>query len=210
MSLRLTPLFSVLFLLVANDAAARLTLEQKRRLARGEVLTHSWKDTKADVGKGWAMGVVDATPEQVFQVVADVTRYRLFMKRMTSSKIVRKASGSYDFYYTIDMPWPISDLWCETRNTHEIDRKRRRYRRRWKLLKGTFIHNQGYWLVTPFGKNKALLSYSVVLRPQISLPNFVLDYATKVALPRSVKGMRARVLELKARSQLKDGPLYTP
>lgn len=167
----------------------------RQQLARGEVVTHYYK-TPAGLGTGWAMAIVNAPPEQVFAVIADVERYHEFFKRVVQSRIVARQLGSYDFYYKIDLPWPLSDLSCTTRNVHEIDRKKRRFKRSWTLLNGTFSHNQGYWLVQAYPDNKTLLTYSVLLRPKLSLPQSILNYVSKVALPRSVKAVRKRVGDL--------------
>lgn len=181
--------------------------DERARLGRGEVISRSWKLPGGRVGTGWAAGVVRASPEAVFSVIAAVERYREFMNRVTRSEVVeRRADGSYDFYYAIDMPWPLNDHWCVTRNIHHVDRKKRRYRRQWTLVKGTFVHNRGYWEVRPFGRDRALLLYSVVLRPQLTAPDFVLNHVSRVALPRSVTTMRKRVRELRRRGELPKKP----
>jgi len=185
----------------AHAAPEQFTRQQQQALQRGETVTRFWT-TADDAGAGWAARVVSASPEQVFKVIADVERYKDFTNRMTVSHITRRDSTSYDFFYRIDMPWPLSDHWCVTRNTHAMDPRRRRYRRRWTLLRGTFVRNDGFWLVRPWGKLQALLLYSVVLRPRGSVPDFVIHHVTRVALPRSVQTMRRRVLELRQAGKL--------
>jgi len=182
----------------AKGGKVRYTRKQVAKLNKGEVVTKYWKLPGGKIGTGWAAGVIDASPEEVFEVVAAVERYPEFYKRMAAARITRRKSPtSYVFYYRIDMPWPLSDHWCFTQNTHEIDGERRRYRRRWRMIKGTFHRNHGSWSVRLWGKGKALLHYTVVLRPIMRAPEFVLHYASKVALPRSVKAVRKRVKELK-------------
>lgn len=177
--------------------AFNYTREQVARLNSGEIITRYWKHPGGDKGSGWAAGVIDSSPEEVFAVVAAVERYPEFFERMAEGKIVkRRSAGSYDFYYRINMPWPLDDHWCFTRNIHEVDKKKRRYQRRWKMIKGTFEYNKGSWTVTPWGKARALLRYRVTLKPRMSVPDFVLHHVSRVALPRSVKAIRARVLAL--------------
>ena len=182
----------------------RYDRRQVALLNHGDVVTKYWKLPGGETGTGWAAGVVDASPEEVFAVVADVERYPQFFERMAAARITRRLSPTlFDFYYRIDMPWPLSDHWCISRTTLDIDPQRRRYRRRWSLLKGTFEHNRGSWSVRPWGKGKALLHYTVVLKPRMSAPDFVLHYASEVALPRGVAAMRARVIALKKRGAIK-------
>ena len=147
------------------------------------------------------MGLVAATPEQVFRVVARVEDYGRFMKRVSATRILRRDARSYDFFYRITLPWPLTDLWCVTRNVHEEDHKRQLFRRRWRLLRGTFHRNRGSWRTSPLA-GQTLLIYRSTLRPRMSLPGFVLDHVAKVALPRSIKTMRERVLQLKRQKKL--------
>ncbi len=196
MALRLFILLAV-FVQTELASADKYTRGELRRLQQGEVITRYWKVPNKEVGRGWAAGVINAPPEAVFAVVGDVERYGKVFPRVIKSKVMRRRSPlSYDWFYRIDMPWPLSDHWCITRNTHHMDRKRRRYTRRWHLLKGTFVHNQGFWLVRPWGKNRSLLYYSVMLKPKVSAPDFVLHHVSRVALPRSVESMRRRVRKL--------------
>ena len=167
---------------------------EAKRLDSGEVLTRFWRAGTA--GAGWAVGVIDAPPEKVFQVIADVERYREFMYRMVQSRIEGRSGNGYHFYYKIDMPWPLSDYWCVTRNVHELDRARRVYARRWTLLSGTFHRNEGSWVVRPWGKARSLLLYAVVLLPRTAAPTALVNYGTRVALPRSVRQFRERVEKL--------------
>ena len=177
--------------------AQNYTADETRRLNAGEVVTRYWKVPGKELGTGWAAGVIDASPEAVFAVVADMERYPQIFPRMIKAKVLRRSARGYDFFYRIDMPWPLDDHWCITRNTHQIDNKKRRYRRRWHMLKGTFVINKGSWLVYPWGVRKAVLYYSVTLKPKVTAPDFVLDHVSRVALPRSVKAMRGRVQKLK-------------
>jgi ribosome-associated toxin RatA of RatAB toxin-antitoxin module len=176
---------------------ATFTPAEAARLDRGEVLTRFWRVPGSDAGAGWAVGVIDAPPEQVFRVVADVARYREFTPRMVASTIVSGGGDRYRFYYKLQMPWPLSDHECTTDNVHEVDRPGRRFTRRWTLVSGTFHHNEGAWAVRPWGKGQSLLTYSVVLLPKSAAPRAVLDYVTRIALPGGVKTFRRRVAELR-------------
>ena len=205
----LLPLMLVLLpcAMVENARGDTYTSAERARLRRGEIITRYWKVPGREVGRGWAAGVINASPEAVFAVVGDVERYGKVFPRVINSKVMKRRSPtSYDWFYRIDMPWPLSDHWCITRNTHLLNRKQRRYTRRWRLLKGTFVHNQGFWLVRPWGKGKALLYYSVMLKPRVTAPDFVLHHVSRVALPRSVKSMRRRVRQLKRQGKLKAIP----
>jgi ribosome-associated toxin RatA of RatAB toxin-antitoxin module len=173
-------------------ADPRPTAAERRRLDRGEIVTRTWKLPGSDIGTGRAWGVIAAKPERVFAIIADVNRYREFIKRVVDSRVVADAGKSYDFFYKIDMPWPLSDHWFITRNVHRIDEQRRIYRRSWTLVRGSFRRNEGYWQVEPWPGDRSLVTYSVVLQPRSAIPQFVINYVTEKSLPRSIDNLRQR------------------
>jgi hypothetical protein len=125
--MRIGPLLALLPLLwpvIAN--AGRFTADELRRLDRGEVVTRYWKRAGRDVGTGWAAAVIDAEPGQVFAVVAAVNRYKEFMNRVVESKVVRRTSTGYEFYFKIDMPWPLDDVPCWSTRWSSSPTSRRR------------------------------------------------------------------------------------
>jgi ribosome-associated toxin RatA of RatAB toxin-antitoxin module len=195
---------AVLCSLVTSAASAQspptsFSADETRRLAAGEVLSRFWREGKSGAGGGWAIGVIDATPGQVFQVIADVGRYKEFTDRMVESRVVERRGDHYRFYYRIRMPWPLADHECTTDNVHEVDAAQQVHTRRWTLVSGTFQRNDGAWIARPWGQTgtQTLLTYQVVLLPRTAAPRAVLDHVTKVALPKSVRTMRDRVAALR-------------
>lgn len=196
--------FSALLLLLLGPAPARgagLTLAQRQALGRGEIVVHVAR-VGANAGKSEAIGVVDATPEQVFTVIKDVAHYKELFERIVESRVVARRPGSYDFYYVIDMPWPLSDYRCVTRNIHTVDKAKRRYERRWTLIKGTFHRNDGSWVVHPWKTHQAVVVYSVLVEPKTAVPDFIVRYAAKKALPKALEALRKRVALLKKKGKL--------
>lgn len=185
----------------AHAADPLLSQAEIPRVERGEVVTRYWRLPDTDVGAGIAVGIVEARPEQVFQVIADVERYKDYIDRVIESRITKRDGKRYLFYYRIDMPWPLSDQWFVTKNVHVIDEKKHTYRRNWTLHKGTFARNDGYWLVRPW-RRAALVTYSAVLQPKGAIPQFVINYVTKKSLPRAITNLRARVADLRRRGKL--------
>ena len=187
-------------LLCASPADAEVRVElptlsavDRQRLEAGEVLARHGRADRGGAGLGWAAGLVHATPEQVFKVIADVGRYTEFMPRVVESRVLGTKGSRYRFYYRIDMPWPLSDYDCVTQNWHEEDRRRRIYSRKWMLLTGTFTYNEGSWTVFPWAGARALLVYSSKVLPKTAVPTRVVNYAVKIALPRAVEAVRHRV-----------------
>jgi ribosome-associated toxin RatA of RatAB toxin-antitoxin module len=187
---------------LAHAAEPALSQQEVARLERGEVVTRFWKLPGTNIGAGLAVGLVQARPEQVFRVIADVARYKEYMQRVVESRIARREGPRYWFYYRIDMPWPLPDQWFVTKNVHVVDARRRVFRRNWTLDTGTFARNDGYWLVGPWRGDAARVVYSTVLQPKGAIPQLVINHATSKALPRAITTLRARVAELRRRGEL--------
>ncbi|MCK5798768.1 MAG: SRPBCC family protein [Deltaproteobacteria bacterium] len=182
-------------LLPSLSSAQKLSPEQRRSLHRGEIITRTLRVTKTR-GRGEAIGVIDAPPARVFSVIADVAHYKEFMTRVTESKVIKREGNTYDFAYTIDMPWPLADYHCVTHNVHKVYAKHQRYERRWKLVSGTFTKNEGYWRLGPWPGGKTLVTYSVVVQPKTAVPDFIVNFVAKKALPRAIKSIRKRLAQL--------------
>src|SRR5215471_2181926 len=78
---------------LANPAAARPTLDNGRldELSRYEVLTFN-DPFRNGIERGKAIGVIDATPEEVFRVATDYAKYHDFMPRVTRSTVKETTS----------------------------------------------------------------------------------------------------------------------
>jgi len=64
--------------------------DSSSRLAAGQIITHVSKvPGSAAARRGEAIGVVDAPPEKVWQVIIDANNFEHFLPRMIRSKLVR-------------------------------------------------------------------------------------------------------------------------
>jgi ribosome-associated toxin RatA of RatAB toxin-antitoxin module len=187
------------FLLLAPAAlwAEKLSPEQVTKLDSDEILVkfRRLKDSRAGLGK--SAGVIHASPEEVWKIIVDVERYHEYMPRLVKSVITKKNADHYLFYYKIDMPWPLSDHWCVTKNWHEVDEKRKTYKRAWNLVSGTFSRNDGYWLIQPWKGGTSLAVYSAIIQPKVIAPQGIINYVTKKALPKAIENLRKRVKQLR-------------
>lgn len=59
------------------------------RLTAGEIITYSVSVPGSGAKRGEATGVVDASPEKVWQVVTDANNFQEFLPRMIRSRLVR-------------------------------------------------------------------------------------------------------------------------
>ena len=166
--------------------------DDKAQLAKGEVVVLR-RDPKDGKGVGaQAAGIVDATPEEVWQVVNDCPHFKDFMPRTKTSEEKLREPGHSVCRVEIAIPFPMSNLWSETDVT-EAKLEAGGYRRSWKLLKGTYKKLHGAWDVLPEGKDKTLLVYRLEAEPDTMMPDAILRAGQTSSLPDMLKAVRARV-----------------
>lgn len=169
--------------LVLSSAAAaappKLAPEEQARLDKGEVLVKRVKPTGDRGVAAKAVAIVRAHPDRVWAAVNDCPHFKDFMPRTTKS--VESEDGRV-CRVEVSMPFPLSDLWSETRvvQTFLDDGGRRRS---WTLQAGTYDHLNGSWTVYPYGDAHTLLLYTIDANPTVSVPDFVLRNAQEGTLP---------------------------
>jgi ribosome-associated toxin RatA of RatAB toxin-antitoxin module len=164
---------------VAEAAPPKLAADEQTRLDKGEVLVKRVKPTGDKGVAAKAVAIVRAHPDRVWAAVNDCTHFKDFMPRTTKS--VESEDGRV-CRVEVSMPFPLSDLWSETRvvQTFLDDGGRRRS---WTLQAGTYDHLVGSWTVYPHGDTHTLLLYAIDANPTVSVPDFVLRNAQEGTLP---------------------------
>src|SRR4051812_28649691 len=76
---------------LGGQAAARPMLDDPHmgQLSQYQVLVFADR-VGGGLDRGKAIGVIDATPEEVFRVATDCSKYKEFMPRVFSSEVVKK------------------------------------------------------------------------------------------------------------------------
>jgi len=160
------------------------------RLARGEVIVKLVDVPGSDVPRAWAWGVVDEPPEKVWAVIEDCARYPGTMPNVESAKLLRRNGNHFICKVSIDLPFPIGDLWGVTDAVHTVGPPV--WSRKWKHIEGTYSINEGGWKLTSFGADgkRTLVEYSVYAVPDTSIPNFVQRFAQEKSLPGLIEAIR--------------------
>jgi len=174
----------------------------------------------ADVLIGDAIGIINATPEQVIAVIKDFDHYEDFMDDMVLAEILDTPEelaehfedGEAEQYLApeggievelchgiTDMPWPMDDReWIV------------RARGGWTRIDGidvilscfTYVPGSGnleniygYWLLIPRGSDgsKTLVRHHLEVDLGTKLPSFLLKWSTESFLPVKVQGIRDRL-----------------
>ncbi len=166
--------------------------DEKAKLERGEILVKN-AEAKGDGIAGKAAGVVRAHPDKVWAVVNDCAHFKDFMPRTVKSEVVEAGQHCK---VEIEMPFPFSNLWSETKVQHvHLDGGGRR--RVWSLVQGTYTKVDGSWTVWPWGEGATLLLYNIDADPDVPVPNAILRSAQASALPDMFVAVRTRSGEKK-------------
>src|SRR3954469_17245737 len=117
MTTRLVAAFALAF---CGSAQARPQLDSGRmtRLARYDVLAFG-DPFKNGFEMGKAIGVFDATPEEVFRVATDYNKWKEYLPRVRSSEVRDKKHDGATVEITLDLPWPVGKTVVTAKYHHE-------------------------------------------------------------------------------------------
>lgn len=187
---------SVLVVLAAAPLdAPPLSAEDTQQLEKGAVVVRKLEPTGGKGVAAMALGVVDAAPAEVWPVVRDCQHFKDFMPRTKHSE-VKEEAGVKLCHVELSLPFPMKDLWSETKST--LVEEPPRFRREWTLVRGTYHRNGGSWTLLPWaGGAKTLLVYAIDSHPDSLVPDSLARSAQSRALPDVVVSVRKRVESLR-------------
>jgi ribosome-associated toxin RatA of RatAB toxin-antitoxin module len=192
---------------LASPAAARPTLDNARLdlLGRYEVLTFA-DPFRNGIERGKAIGVIDATPEEVFRVATDYAKYRDFMPRVTDSK-VREASRDHVLVELhAELRWPAGASTVTARYTHE-KLPGEIYRVKFEMVDGSLKQYWGTLYIEPFSPGKTAITYELVAEPDTVAPKSAINRGTKRATGNFVNALRQRINDLHRYGYLHPEPI---
>jgi ribosome-associated toxin RatA of RatAB toxin-antitoxin module len=191
--------FAVLFahaaLAAAPLEAPTLSDDEKKLLEKGEVVVRKLEPTGGKGVAALAVGVVDAAPAEVWPVVRDCQYFKDFMPRTKNSEL-KQEDGVAICHVELSLPFPMKDLWSETKSTVVEDPPR--FRRAWTLVRGTYHRLDGSWTLLPWGDgSKTLAIYALDSAPDSMVPDSLARSAQAKSLPDVVVSVRKRVVSLR-------------
>ena len=161
-------LISFNFVLFMGQAVARPVLagDGMARLDRYDVL--SFTDPIPDgLKKGKAIGVFDATPEEIFRVITEYEHYNSFIPRVVSSQVIDRHGDTSAFVFLLtDLPWPVRDAWVLAQFEHE-QLGANTYRIRFWQIRGSLRRYAGSALIEPWAGNKSAVTYELIIEPDM-------------------------------------------
>ncbi len=190
-------LFAALILTIGlapqTAKAQELGDDERKQLESGEVLVEARTLEGGGGVLARARALVDGDPGAIWKHVAACESYSEFMPRTAESRLVEKSGERVVCYVRIDMPFPVGDLWSETEAIHR-ELSGNRFERRWKLLRGSYTRNEGYWRLVPWegDETRTLVTYQLLVRPEKSVPQALLREAQRRSLPDMIGALRKR------------------
>ena len=161
------------------EAQARPRLPQRdlwRISQQGVVISYSLKVKGSDVRAGKAIGIVEASPEQVAAILLDVPNYFRFLHRVRSAHVVKRNGAVMTARLDADLPWPLSDAWALVTVRHQV-LSGRVHKIHWEMFKGTLKRYRGYALIEPWSPRgeKVALTYRVLAVPNSAAPTSMIS-----------------------------------
>jgi hypothetical protein len=186
-------------LLFAASAHARPTLDGERltQLSRYEVLEFG-DPFKNGIERGKAIGVIDATPEEVFRVATDYGKWREFMPRVRGSRVHEESRDQATVEITAELPWPAGRNVVTARYLHER-LPGEIFRVRFDMLRGTMKQYLGSLYIEPWSPGqsaKSALTYELVAQPDVLAPRSSINRVVRRSASGFVHALRQRINQL--------------
>lgn len=195
--------FLAVFLLMHPSLAAQpvpeapnLSDSQIDELNAGEILVEV---INGEIPVGDAIGVIDASLEQVRAILFDLDRFAEYMPDVVESEILGRDGDAYLFRAVIDTPWPMSQreftvrIWV-SEGDEEGDLQ---HYGTWDYVpdSGNLVDIDGFILLLPWGDDgsRTLLRYHLSVDLGTWVPDFLVSWATENMLPGMVNNIRGQV-----------------
>jgi hypothetical protein len=172
-----------------------LAEEDRARLDAGEILVRDLAPSDPDGIGVLVIGVVEAPPERLWELMADCDQQDEFMPRIRHAAVRDRDADSHTCDLVVDVPFPLEDLTTATR--HEVRRlPDGGYQRYWRLEPGdwSYHRNSGSWTVHPRPDGRtSLLVNRMDLLPKTIVPHWVLRDAHARQAPETYQAIRLRL-----------------
>ena len=192
---------------LAGAAAARPSVgpDGLSRLAHYQVLTFTDPGGNG-INRGKAIGLFDATPDEVFRVATDYQHYVDFAPRVVASQVVDRQGDARAFVsLSTDLPWPVSKAWVYAQ--FEQERLARDvYRIRFWQLKGSMKRYEGSIFIEPWAKWKgggtSVVTYELLAEPDSSAPKRLINARVEEVAAKYIHFLRSHINDLRRAGRL--------
>lgn len=175
------------------------------RVAHYEVVT--FRDPGGGgVIKAKAIGLLDATPDEVFRVASDYQHYTEFAPRVVAANVVdRQGDARAAVMMKTDLPWPANDAWVYAQFEHDRIAADV-YRIRFWQVKGSMKRYFGSIYIEPWQKWKgggtSTITYELLAEPNSSAPRYMINNRIEQAASKYVHALRQHINQLRRLGRL--------
>jgi ribosome-associated toxin RatA of RatAB toxin-antitoxin module len=147
--------------------------------------------------EGIGRGIVEAPPERVFRVLADIAHWQEWVPFLKRSDAHSQADGSVLSRQMMVLPSPVGERRYSVRFTQETgaDREGKAWVIRWSLVPGSgnLAALRGSWRLTALGPGRTLAVCRLFTDPGGLTPYFAVDRGTAQTLPWIFSGLRQQL-----------------
>ena len=193
MSSRFALALSLLASIAAPAAAKELDAETVSRLEGRDVIVQSKQRNDGSTAIR-VRALINAPAAKVWGLIEDCNKYTKTMLRTKSAAEISRKGDVHRCRVVIAAPFPLKDLVAISDAKHTVD-PGKRYRRKWTLVGGDFLVNEGSWTVTPWkgDPKRSLVVYQNRNRPKVEIPAMIRRAAVKKTLPELFAHLRKQV-----------------
>jgi hypothetical protein len=178
----------------AAHARPQLDSERMSKLAHYDVLAFG-DPFKNGLDMGKAIGVFDATPEEVFRVATDYSKWKEYLPRVRSSEVRDKKRDGATVEITLDLPWPVGNTLVTAKYSHEKLRGNI-YRVKFTKVRGNLKQYLGSMYIEPWAPGKTAVTYELVAQPELLAPKSMINRAVQKSASGFVNALRQRINDL--------------
>jgi ribosome-associated toxin RatA of RatAB toxin-antitoxin module len=184
---------AIAWLVFTAPVAARPTLDAAHldQLDHYQVLTFNDPFEKG-IERGKAIGVIDATPEEVFRVATDYAKYKDFMPSVVASRVRESWRDHALVELTAALHWPagmssVVAFYSQEKLPGDI------YRVHFERVRGTLRQYFGTLYIEPFAAGKTAVTYELVAEPSARAPRSAVNRGILRSVENFVHALRQRI-----------------
>jgi ribosome-associated toxin RatA of RatAB toxin-antitoxin module len=198
---------SLLSICASGAALARPVLDNQRMSELDQYNVLIFGDPfQGGIDRGKAIGVFDATPDEVFRVVTDLSRYKDYIPLVRSSEVMTQGRSEALVKLGAELPWPAGKTWVDAR--YQWDRRPGEiYIVEFGMVQGSFKRFVGRIYIEPWSPGKSAVTYELVAVPDVLAPRSALNRGIRRLTGNFVHALRQRVNDLHKLGYLHPEPI---
>lgn len=179
-----------------TPAAPVLSDQQRARIERGEVIT--MVETQGDENRAELIALIEGDAASVWSVIADFESYEAWVPDQTSSDVVQRSGNVWVLEGETRVPiLPNRRYRLRDVRSERIVDGQTVYIDEWEYIEnsGNMEENRGFWYVAPYDATRTLIRMVVFADLGIPVPQSVINWGTRRALPDLAEGIQQQTTE---------------